>query len=438
MKSGLLAGLATGTALAVIGGLGAVIVLPSPALRDAPSEHLARETVEEVPELDTQALVPDEVTEERPEAEPEPEPEPLTEPEPSDLPDLPETPDAPAPSIADLLAPPLLGLEMETMAVPSTPEPEAIPEIAMLPAAPMTAPQADARPEAPQTPTPPSEAAPELQDMPVAPAPETPAPEVADEPAPSGLPGRPVAGLINLSPPEETTQPETPEPATALVRNSTYRPDGRDAARMSIVFSDPGLPMAQREILAALDIPLTIALNPLDPGAEEAAELYFESGKEVLILATGLPEGATETDIDITMTAYLEALPRAVGMIDLPERGFARNAQLTANILPYLAQDGYGVLTFAGGLSQAGRAADSLGMAHAEVFRVLDAGDESAFTIRRFLDRAVFQASQMGHVIVFGDASNAATMEALEMWLSDGRAGQVKLVPVSGILLTEP
>jgi len=233
---------------------------------------------------------------------------------------------------------------------------------------------------------------------------------------------------------EELTEP-APDPESALLRNSTFAPTGRDAARMSVIFNDPGLAPEQREALAALEIPFTVALNPLDPGAAEAAELYFEAGKEVLIFGAGLPEGATPADIDITMTAYIEAMPLAVGMIDLPERGFTRNAQLSANILPYLAQDGHAVLTFAGGLNQAARAADSLGMAHAEVFRVLDAGDESAFTIRRFLDRAMFQASQMGSVIVFGDASNDATMEALDMWLSDGRAGQVKLVPVSGILL---
>jgi polysaccharide deacetylase 2 family uncharacterized protein YibQ len=73
---------------------------------------------------------------------------------------------------------------------------------------------------------------------------------------------------------------------------------------------------------------------------------------------------------------------------------------------------------------------------HAEVFRVLDDEDQSPFTIRRYLDRAVFQASQIGEVIVFGDATNDATMEALEMWRSAGRADQVAVVPVSAILLT--
>ncbi|MFU8898710.1 MAG: divergent polysaccharide deacetylase family protein, partial [Roseinatronobacter sp.] len=93
--------------------------------------------------------------------------------------------------------------------------------------------------------------------------------------------------------------------------------------------------------------------------------------------------------------------------------------------------------TFAGGLTQAGRAATAAGIAHAEVFRVLDAAGESVFTIRRYLDRAVFQASQIGHVIVFGDAANEETLDALQTWQAERRSGQVALVPVSGILLRD-
>ena len=77
------------------------------------------------------------------------------------------------------------------------------------------------------------------------------------------------------------------------------------------------------------------------------------------------------------------------------------------------------------------------GVAHAEIFRVLDDGEHSPFTIRRFLDRAVFQASQMGYVIVFGDAANETTLEAIAMWREDGRVGQVTLTPVSAILLAQ-
>lgn len=240
--------------------------------------------------------------------------------------------------------------------------------------------------------------------------------------------------------PEMPLAPADIPPASALAvsaleRNSLYAGDSGSGPRMALILGDPGLPMAMRRALAAMDIPMTVALNPLDPSAEEAAEIYRASGKEVLILSTSLPEGATASDMDVSFSAYFAALPQAVGVIDLPENGFARNMRMLGDVLPLLAQDGHGLVTFSGGLTSAERAAQAAGVPHAEVFRVLDRGTESAFTIRRFLDRAVFQASQMGEVIVFGDASNDATMEALDMWLSEGRADQVVLVPISGILM---
>ena len=157
----------------------------------------------------------------------------------------------------------------------------------------------------------------------------------------------------------------------------------------------------------------------------------------MLILATAIPAGATASDLDVTFSAYFSALPTAVGVIDLPQSGFARNAGLLSDVLPLLAEDGHGLVTFSGGLAQAARAADAAGIAHAEVFRVLDSGNDSAFTMRRFLDRAVFQASQMGQVVVFGDGSNDVLMEAIAMWREGSRLDQVELVPISGILLQQ-
>jgi polysaccharide deacetylase 2 family uncharacterized protein YibQ len=149
-----------------------------------------------------------------------------------------------------------------------------------------------------------------------------------------------------------------------------------------------------------------------------------------------LPDGARATDLDVTFSAWFDSLPQAVGVLDLPRGGFARNAALTNGVLPLIARDGHGLVSFAGGLSRIDAAAEAEGVPHAEVFRVLDDEDQSPFTIRRYLDRAVFQASQIGEVLVFGDAANDATMEALELWRSDGRADQVAVVPVSAILLT--
>ena len=266
--------------------------------------------------------------------------------------------------------------------------------------------------------------------------------EVAQQDSPS-MPGVRSVGLPQLGlrdglpsadsdvPPASDTQ------LSALERNSLYEGISGSGSRMALVLGDPGLPMPIRRDLAAMDLPMTIALNPLDPSASDAAEVYRAGGKEVLIMASSLPEGATASDLDVNFNAYFSALPQAVGVLDLPEGGFTRNSRLLDNVLPLLAQDGHALVSFDGGLTAVDRAAQAADVAQTEVFRVLDAGGESPFTIRRYLDRAVFQASQMGQVVVFGDASNEDTMEALDMWLTDGLADQVALVPISGILLAD-
>jgi hypothetical protein len=292
----------------------------------------------------------------------------------------------------------------------------------------------------PQTPQPPapdarSDAVAEPADpepMP-APTPEaTPEVDLADEPR---LPGTRISGLPGQS--RDVPQPESPEQptATALERNNSFEGGVAGEPMMAIILNDPGLPTPLRRSLAALELPITIALNPMDPSAPQAAEIYRAAGKDVLILASGVPDGARATDLDVTFSAYFETLPQAVGILDLPQDGFARNAGLASAILPLLARDGHGLVTFAGGLSRVESIAQSAGVPHSEAFRVLDDEGQNAFTIRRYLDRAVFQASQIGEVIVFGDATNDETMEALEMWRNDGRADQVALVPISAILL---
>lgn len=314
------------------------------------------------------------------------------------------------------------------MELPALPGPEPRTGPGTLPATP-SAPRDTPLPRSPDAPAPRDTAA----GTDAQPRQDTP----GEEPA---LPGNRIAGMPGqparpASPDPETKPAEPAAPLPALERNSSFSGPLSSAPLMTIVLNDPGLPTPLRRSLAALELPVTVALNPMDPSAPQAAEIYRAAGKEVLILANGLPGGAQITDLDVTFGAWFDSLPQAVGVLDLPRGGFARNANLTADVLPLVARDGHGLVSFAGGLSRVASAADRAGVPHAEVFRVLDDEDQSPFTIRRYLDRAVFQASQIGEVIVFGDATNDATMEALELWLRDGRADQVAVVPISAILM---
>lgn len=468
MKLGGLTGFLSGGALAALGFAASVVIAP-PAPQPAPMEQTAPDAPETAPSAPPENVsapsadpIPDAVEQPmardsapqavetpQPEAVPPSSPESTPEepaeaqpspPEPEAAPDLPES-TTPQPSVplADMpdpdssaalaeLAPPTLPgpvLRNTPTGLPGTPQPPRDRPLPQSPAPP--APSMEQDPEPAPTATP-------EQD----PDPEQNAPELAEPDAPR-LPGTRVTGLPGQT--ATTPQPASdalpePETSTALERNSSFTGPLTGAPLMAVVLNDPGLPTPLRRSLAALELPVTIALNPMDPSAEQAAEIYREAGKEVLILATGLPSGARATDLDVTFGAWFDTLPQAVGVLDLPRGGFARNTSLTAGVLPLIARDGHGLLSFSGGLSRVSSAAAREGVPHAEVFRVLDDEDQSPFTIRRYLDRAVFQASQIGEVIVFGDATNDATMEALELWRSAGRADQVAVVPVSAILLT--
>lgn len=479
MNTSLLAGLSAGTALVLAGAIGASLVFPpgpnapvgvveqaqdmTPEPATEPASQpvaIAEPEVEAEPELETaespgidlntpladaESDAPESVVTSP--AEPE-----SAEPELSEQ-ALPEEEEAPIAEPASepvrqtTVVVPEAPQEQQALADEPSPQAPAAQEqaqITRLPSAVRPGPRGDAVRPLPQVGMP----------LPAAPASDEPgAPDSAGESADPAvsvtqqdgqtMPGLRVAGLPQLGASAELPQaPDDIPPAgdqavSALERNSLYDGGAGQSPRMALVLGDPGLPMPMRRELAALDLQMTVALNPLDPSAQEASEIYRASGKEVLILSTSLPEGATASDMDVSFNAFFAALPQAVGVIDLPENGFARNTRMLGDVLPLLAQDGHGLITFSGGLTSAERAAEAAGVRHAEVFRVLDRGTESAFTIRRFLDRAVFQASQMGEVIVFGDASNEATMEALDMWLSEGRADQVALVPISGILMRE-
>lgn len=351
------------------------------------------------------------------------------------------------------------GLLPEDLTAPQDAEPP-VPSPVTPPAMPETetprseGPAAIAESDSPALPSSDLHAAPgRLPGKPIAPRdqdlPQTPeAPQASDNEAPADttseaprLPGNRILGMPGQPAKRAAPEPETAPDAeqerlTALERNSNFSGSLTGAPLMTVVLNDPGLPTPLRRALAALELPVTIALNPMDPSATQAAEIYRAAGKEVLLLANGLPNGARATDLDVTFSAWFDAVPQAVGVLDLPRGGFARNANLTTQVLPLIARDGHGLVSFAGGLSRVDSAAARAGVPHAQVFRVLDDEDQSAFTIRRYLDRAVFQASQIGEVIVFGDATNDATMEALELWRSDGRVDQVSVVPVSAILLT--
>jgi uncharacterized protein len=201
----------------------------------------------------------------------------------------------------------------------------------------------------------------------------------------------------------------------------------------SIVLIDDGAADLDRTMLAALPFAVSFVVDPLAPNAAEATAIYRAGGKEVLMLATGIPDGATSADLEQTFQAHAAALPEAVAVMDLADAGFQGDRQLATQLVPILAAQGRGLLTWDKGLNAADQVARREALPTAMVFRAVDADGEDAPVIRRYLDRAAFKAAQEGAVTVVGQ-TRPETVAALLEWAVEGRASTVALAPVSAVL----
>ena len=219
-----------------------------------------------------------------------------------------------------------------------------------------------------------------------------------------------------------------------LERNSAdfENPQGRPL--FSVILLDTG----EMDPAALLNIgfPVTFALDPMRADVAQAAMAWRAAGQEVLILATALPPGATAADVEVTFQSHFASLPSALGVIDLPQKGFQDDRALSQNIVETLKGAGYGLVTFDRGLDPAAQVAKREGVRQAMVFRTLDAEGENVPTVRRYLDRAAFKAAQLGSVVVFG-STRPDTVQGLIEWAAEGRAATVVMAPISAVMSLE-
>jgi hypothetical protein len=201
----------------------------------------------------------------------------------------------------------------------------------------------------------------------------------------------------------------------------------------AILLLDPGGPEVRRAELAALPLPLSFVVDPMQPGAAEAAAIYRAAGQEVVMLATAIPRGAKAADLEQSFAAVAKILPEAVGLIDTADATFQDNRGLSAEVVTHLDSQGLGLVTFDRGLNAADQVARREGLPSAIVFRSLDDEGEDSPLIRRYLDRAAFKAAQEGRVVVIGSAREA-TITALMEWAVEGRSASVALAPISAVM----
>ncbi len=240
--------------------------------------------------------------------------------------------------------------------------------------------------------------------------------------------------------PPAVTDPGTDEPAATaeldtrpIVQNAASFENPEAKPLFAIVLIDDGATTLDRAALAALPFPVSFALDPLDTATPERAAIYRAAGKEVVMLATGLAEGAQASDVEVAFQAMEQGLPEAVAVMDLPEKRFQDNRPLASLVVPVVAAQGRGLLTWDQGLNAADQVARREDLAASVVFRAIDGGGEDRIAMHRALDRAAFKSAQDGRVTVVGNAAEE-TVAALLEWTVEGRAATVALAPLSAVL----
>lgn len=271
--------------------------------------------------------------------------------------------------------------------------------------------------------------------------PAAPAEPLLDRPQP-GLEGEVEGVTTNRLPRIEAEAPVTPEAAKAapadprpVVRYAASFDNPQAKPLFSILLIDDGQAKIDRAALASLEVPVTIVLDPAASGADYLAELYTRGGKEVAMLATQIPEGAAPSDLQVTLDAHAKVLAQSVAVVDLPEGGFQNNRQIAADLVPFIKDQGRGLVTFDKGLNAGDQVAQREAVPSALIFREIDAEGEDTAAMRRHLDRAAFKAAQDGRVAVLGRAQ-PDTIAALLEWSIEGRAGSVALAPLTAVLVS--
>ncbi len=481
---------ADGAVAPAVGG----VAEPAPEPETDPGNALVEPLVEDGPEApageDAVATVPDLAAPPSPEGDPAPEvsaESPLT-PDATLVPDTPDSPGSDAPGSdspgSDALGSDALGpdaqreddllLSLDPPAaeepvtatldtgVPEAPSPDPEPEGAA-PSVAVDVPPADGAVDAADTPTPdgaatdvastpdgstPPETA--LDEAPVATGEEGPTVSTTG-PEPLGLP-RPDIEAVSIgvltdrlprvdddaepAPDPADAAPSAPEVATgpALRAYATPFDVPQGTPVMSVVLLDPGPSRADPSVLRDFPLPLSIAINPMLPGASEAMAAYRAAGQEVVLL-TPLPDGATPADVEQAFQVYFAALPEAVALLDVPEARLQTDRTRASQVADIIGETGHGLITYESGLNSGLQVARAAGVPATTVFRDFDDGIQPVGAMKRLLDAGAFRGSQQGTVVLTGMLRPEA-ITALAEWALGSRAATVTLAPVSALLLS--
>ncbi len=222
-------------------------------------------------------------------------------------------------------------------------------------------------------------------------------------------------------------------PQPAILANAAMFDTSESRPLLAIILIDaPDSPL-ERTVLTQFGFPVAFAIDPLLPDAAARATAFRDAGFEVVMLASAIPDGATPADAEVALAGGFAVIPQAVAVLDTADNRVQSDSAVLQTVVDVLAETGHGFVAYPRGLNVAEQSAARQDVPAATVFRVLDADQDRATVITRYLARAAFAAGQEGAVIVVGH-TYADTVTALYSWALADRSEAVAIAPLSAVL----
>jgi polysaccharide deacetylase 2 family uncharacterized protein YibQ len=204
--------------------------------------------------------------------------------------------------------------------------------------------------------------------------------------------------------------------------------------KLSIVLLTDQLNAIDPNLLQALPIPVTFAVDPMNPAADTLLISLRQRQQEAVIIAD-LPPKAAVQDVDVALTALVNLLPQTVGVIERQAGALQQSRNVMLQVPEVLNRTGHGLVVYEKGLNTLAKEAGKAGTPVATIYRDLDGADQNERTIRRFLDGAAFRAANSpSEPIVVLARLRPETMSAILIWALQDRAQKTAIVPVSQLM----
>ena len=136
---------------------------------------------------------------------------------------------------------------------------------------------------------------------------------------------------------------------------------------------------------------------------------FFEAGIEVAFYGDA-PAGQNGR-----FFAYVDAVPRAVGVVDGAGLGLSKSPARLSQYRDLFLETGHELLSLSPSADRVTAAARRAGVAAGAIFHDLDSKNQNAGVMRRFMSHGVSKSKQLGTVVMVLRL-HQASIDALEGW----------------------